>query len=90
MRTTNKVFYIQGVFIFAMVTFTAATYGDYIFPAWADSLGLMMGLVTLVPLPIFAIFKIWEGKLVSILTNHIINSHTNLLFCSCTEHSRII
>lgn len=48
-----------------MSTFTSATFGDYKFPPWGDALGWLMGLATLIPMPIFAVFKLWSNKYVS-------------------------
>ncbi|XP_017785462.1 PREDICTED: sodium- and chloride-dependent GABA transporter 2-like isoform X1 [Nicrophorus vespilloides] len=53
---------LLGVFVFQMTTFTLASYEDYTFPPWADSLGIMMGVATLIPLPLFAIYALFKYK----------------------------
>ncbi|KAL5291317.1 hypothetical protein ACFFRR_010613 [Megaselia abdita] len=56
-----------GVFIFTMTDLGQTQFGDYIFPAWADALGWMMGACTLIPFPIFTIYQLhkngwsWKG-----------------------------
>lgn len=49
-----------------MSTMTPATYEDYIFPKWADSLGWMMGLSTLVPFFIWAAIVVWKRNYVKL------------------------
>ncbi|XP_044262742.1 sodium- and chloride-dependent glycine transporter 1-like isoform X1 [Tribolium madens] len=51
---------LLGVFIFQMSNMTPATYEDYIFPLWADLLGWMMGLLTLVPFFVLVVVTIWK------------------------------
>ncbi|XP_031332945.1 sodium- and chloride-dependent glycine transporter 2-like isoform X2 [Photinus pyralis] len=46
-----------GVFTFQMVIFAPALYEDYIFPEWANMIGILIGVSTLAPLPIFAIYS---------------------------------
>jgi solute carrier family 6 amino acid transporter-like protein 5/7/9/14 len=53
---------LLGVFVFQMSTFTPASYEDYLFPLWADSLGWMMGLSTLAPFVIFAAVVLWRRQ----------------------------
>ena len=48
-----------------MATFTLASYEDYSFPVWADALGWLVGITTLVPLPVCAIYVIWKRQYVS-------------------------
>lgn len=47
-----------------MVTFDVASYEDYEFPVWADALGWLMGLSTLIPMPIFGIYTLIKKKYV--------------------------
>ncbi|XP_063912712.1 sodium- and chloride-dependent glycine transporter 2-like isoform X2 [Zophobas morio] len=53
---------LLGVFVFQMATFTAASYENYVFPLWADSLGWMMGLSTLAPFVIFVVMVLWKRE----------------------------
>ncbi|KAJ8930137.1 hypothetical protein NQ314_017103, partial [Rhamnusium bicolor] len=52
----------MGIFAFQMSNFSRIYYEDYIFPLWADAIGWMMGLATLVPLFIIGGWTIWKGK----------------------------
>lgn len=49
-----------------MITFSSAVYEEYTFPMWADALGLLIGLSTLVPMPLFALHTIFFKQIVSI------------------------
>lgn len=51
---------LLGIFVFQMVDYSPASYGDYVFPAWADAIGLLIGITTLVPLFIFGIHVLWK------------------------------
>lgn len=44
-----------------MVTFSLAYYEEYTFPEWADALGWLIGLTTLAPMPVFALY-VWRTK----------------------------
>ncbi|XP_043266393.1 sodium- and chloride-dependent glycine transporter 1-like isoform X2 [Venturia canescens] len=50
-----------GVFGYQMTTFELAYYGHYKFPLWAHWIGILIGLTTLAPLPIFFVYEIWKG-----------------------------
>ncbi|XP_014478928.1 PREDICTED: sodium- and chloride-dependent glycine transporter 2-like [Dinoponera quadriceps] len=51
-----------GIFIYQTSTYTVATYGSYKFPKWADAIGILIGLSTLAPMPIFFVIKLWQAK----------------------------
>lgn len=64
-----------------MVTFSLAYYEEYTFPSWADALGWMIGLFTLIPMPVFAIYSWKTGSVVSTtLYIYIFHFKTKLLF----------
>lgn len=44
-----------------MYTYQAALYGKYVFPDWASAIGILIGLATLAPLPIFFAYSLWKG-----------------------------
>lgn len=48
-----------------MVTFSLASYEDYKFPVWADWIGVLIGISTLVPLPVMAAYVLFQRKYVS-------------------------
>lgn len=54
--------YIIGIFIFVLTGITPTQFDDYIFPVWADVLGWMFGLSTLLPFIIFAIIELIKAE----------------------------
>lgn len=58
--------YFQGIFIFQMVDYSPASYGDYVFPVWADIIGLLIAVTTLQPFIIVAIIVLWKREYVSL------------------------
>lgn len=53
---------VQAVFLFVMSQYVPAGYGSYKFPAWADVIGWLISISTLLPFPIFAVYRIIYGK----------------------------
>ncbi|KAK9709536.1 Sodium:neurotransmitter symporter family [Popillia japonica] len=53
---------LVGIFVFQMVTFSLASYEDYEFPVWADWIGVLIGISTLVPLPVMAAYVFFQKK----------------------------
>ncbi|XP_060516170.1 sodium- and chloride-dependent glycine transporter 1-like isoform X2 [Cylas formicarius] len=53
---------LVGIFIFQMVHYSPASYEGYEFPIWADVIGLIIGLTTLVPFFIFAVYVLWKRE----------------------------
>ncbi|XP_051158286.1 sodium- and chloride-dependent glycine transporter 1-like [Leptopilina boulardi] len=51
-----------GVFGYQMYTYRLPSYGDYEFPEWAGVLGVLIGVSTLAPLPIFFIYQLCVKK----------------------------
>lgn len=49
---------LLAIFIFILTDLSATKFGDYVFPWWADVLGYLFGLATLVPFVVFAILQI--------------------------------
>ncbi|XP_015114089.1 sodium- and chloride-dependent glycine transporter 1 [Diachasma alloeum] len=50
-----------GVFTYQMITYLPPTYGDYAFPSSANVIGILIGLATLAPLPLFFLHSLWKG-----------------------------
>lgn len=44
-----------------MVMYEPVTYGVYKFPSWANFIGILIGLSTLAPLPIYFIYRVYKG-----------------------------
>lgn len=51
-----------GVFIFILTDLGSTEFRDYVFPLWADVLGWMFGLATLLPFVVFASIEIVKNK----------------------------
>ncbi|KAK3926811.1 Sodium- and chloride-dependent glycine transporter 2 [Frankliniella fusca] len=51
-----------AVFVFVMSQYVPAAYGNYSFPFWADIIGWLVSISTLLPFPIFAVYRIIYGK----------------------------
>lgn len=49
-----------------MVDYSPASYGDYVFPVWADIIGLLIAVTTLQPFIIVAIIVLWKREYVSL------------------------
>ncbi|KAI4484192.1 hypothetical protein M0804_007648 [Polistes exclamans] len=49
-----------GVFVYQMYTYESASYGEYVFPGWANTIGILIGLSTLAPFPIFFGIHLWK------------------------------
>ncbi|CAG9805043.1 unnamed protein product [Chironomus riparius] len=54
--------YIIGIFIFVLTGIEPTKFEDYVFPVWADVLGWMFGLSTLLPFIIFAIIELVKAE----------------------------
>ena len=44
-----------------MIDFTPLSYGDYVLPDWAQALGWMMAVVSVVMIPVFGVVEIWKS-----------------------------
>jgi len=53
---------LLGILLFTMVNHTPVTYGKYEYPDWADSLGWLMAMASVVNIPIFAIIALVQAK----------------------------
>ena len=45
-----------------MSQYVPAAYGSYKFPIWADVIGWLISISTLLPFPIFAVYRTLYGK----------------------------
>ncbi|KZC05850.1 Sodium- and chloride-dependent glycine transporter 2 [Dufourea novaeangliae] len=50
-----------GVFVYQISKYQLGYYGTYIFPDWANAIGILIGLSTIVPMPFFFIRQLWKG-----------------------------
>jgi hypothetical protein len=51
--------------IFTLYNFTPAYYDKYTFPEWVDGLGWLIGIASILPLPTFALYRLFRAKEVS-------------------------
>ncbi|KAL5013211.1 hypothetical protein ScPMuIL_007481 [Solemya velum] len=49
---------IVFIFIFTFVDYTPSTYGDYNYPAWADALGWIMAICSVLAIPITMVYMV--------------------------------
>lgn len=56
---------LQGVLIFTLSKFSAAYYDKYTFPEWVDGLGWLISIVSILPLPTFALYQLFKANEVS-------------------------
>ncbi|XP_035728176.1 sodium-dependent proline transporter-like [Vespa mandarinia] len=59
-RITRSAFHPQGVFVYQMYTYEPAKYGEYVFPGWANMIGILIGVSTIAPFPIFFSVHLWK------------------------------
>ncbi|XP_034937578.1 sodium- and chloride-dependent glycine transporter 1-like [Chelonus insularis] len=50
-----------GVFIYQLSKFESGYYNAYVYPKWADMIGILIGLATLAPLPLYFLYCLWKG-----------------------------
>ena len=65
---------------FAWIDYHPAHYGDYYFPAWADGLGWLMSLCSVIFIPILAIYQLCkeDGSFMEVGTIYYIGLHWSL------------
>ena len=51
--------WFQVILIFTCVNFNPTKYGSYVFPGWADAIGLLLTLSSILAIPGVAIFKVF-------------------------------
>ncbi|CAH1785348.1 unnamed protein product [Owenia fusiformis] len=49
---------IVAILIFSFVKYSGAKYGEYIYPGWADGIGWCMGLASIVPIGVVALYTL--------------------------------
>jgi len=73
---------IVGILIFSFVKYTPAEYGEYTYPGWADAIGWVMALASIIPIFVVAIYKMvtakattLKGKWIEVSTARLDDSH---------------
>lgn len=49
---------MAGIFIFYVVQYIPVTYGDYVYPAWAETIGIIISLSSMLWIPGYAVYYI--------------------------------
>ncbi len=50
------------VTVFSLIKYERFKYKDYVYPLWGEIIGILMALSSIIVIPIYAIYKIIEGK----------------------------
>ncbi len=90
---------MQVILIFSVIGFTPARYGNYIFPPWAQGVGWVIALASIIWIPLAAVHTLWvlPGSLIQVTyichllyfpTQDIANStHVHVLACHLHKKS---
>ena len=50
---------LQVILVFSVIQFRPARYEDYVYPAWAQGVGWMIALASIIWIPLGAIHTLW-------------------------------
>jgi hypothetical protein len=53
---------IKFIFVFYFVNYAPVTYGTYEYPGWAEALGLLMACSSMIFIPGYAVYYIFQQK----------------------------
>lgn len=51
---------VVAIFVFSLTNFSPTVFRGYVFPEWADIMGYMFGLITLMPLIVFIVLQLYK------------------------------
>lgn len=51
--------FLQVILVFSIIQFKPARYGDYVFPAWAQGVGWVIAMASIIWIPLAAIHTLW-------------------------------
>ncbi|PSN52584.1 Sodium- and chloride-dependent glycine transporter 2 [Blattella germanica] len=54
--------FLIGVLVFTLYNYSPARYEGVHFPGWVDALGWLIGIASLLPMPLFAVYRLARGK----------------------------
>lgn len=69
--------------MFQIITFKPIKYNKtYVYPEWAQAFGVMLAVVSIICIPTYIIFKLWnaEGSLIEVCTHIIFILTISLIF----------
>ena len=69
--------YLQSILVFSFVNYEPASYGKYIYPLWADSVGWLLTMSSVIPIFVVAIYKYVkaDGDTVLEVSTHDVLAH---------------
>lgn len=50
--------FLQFIFIFMLVDYSPSKYGDYLYPRWADGVGWLFALSSIIFIPLTMVYKL--------------------------------
>ena len=53
-------FFFQFILLFALIDYSPVKYGDYDYPKWADALGWLLAIASVICIPIVMIRKLYK------------------------------
>ena len=67
---------LQCIMLFTWIDYKPSTYNDYEFPLWADVMGWMMTMSSVVAIPVVMVYQIWrapnQGSLFKVSPPHLL------------------
>lgn len=77
----------QFIFLFSLIEYSPAKYDAYTYPAWAEALGWMMALLSILIIPVVMIYKInKEDEEDSLLEVHALSTLQPRVSGRCSIH----
>lgn len=52
----------QFILVFTVIQYRPISYNEYVYPAWAISIGFLMALSSVICIPIYAIYKVCRSE----------------------------
>ena len=52
--------FFQFILLFAWIDYSPVKYGDYVYPKWADALGWLMAIASVICIPAMMAWKLYK------------------------------
>ena len=64
---------LQGAWIFSLLHYSVPTYGDYVYPGWANVIGWILAVSSSIPIPLGMLHQLYktEGTIIQVRANEI-------------------
>ena len=59
MKSVENFLCFKGVFVYYIISYTPVTYGDYVYPSWAEGMGLLISFSSMIWVPGYAIYYLF-------------------------------